>query len=643
MAVLWCAGDWEQLSQLDAGSLADHPDRIRLQMMLAFACAVQGHTRAAREHLLQAEAWGAARPDLQRVLSAGIAYGLACSRARLAEIEHAEDHLQASLAMFPGLEDVAGAVLVQSRRLSLLTLCPDPVAAWRKLKQRRVQATMAEATPALPLVPARIMAETPLGPALADLPVNNADGYGGFAMVEAGGRQFCAYFDRDRDLVIAHRRTNAAGPWQAHRPGEQIGWDSHNYLAMAVDDQGLIHLAGNMHASPLRYYRSSSSLDPTSLQRVEVMTGRNEDRVTYPKFFRRADGTLLFSYRDGSSGSGNILINAWSPETQRWRRILNQPLLDGQGIANPYMHGPVPGPDGWFHACWVWRCTPEAETNHSLSYARSVDLESWTDSAGNPLSLPITQRNGELVAPVRIGQGMINNNHLIGFDSTQRPMITFQRNDNRGDTQLFIARLEAGNWVSRQITDWSYRWAFSGRGSLAFEITILPACPISGGLVVQEYEHRALGSGSVILDETTLEPLGVVPMSLLLPHELRQPADRGLRRNIAFDWTRLLGEGSFPILIWDSLPENRDRPQGRSRPFDSTLRLVTVARGGLGEALGADKTWRHSATRTPASTGGAMDRLLESTFGRAENAEAERLANHFTVTALETRLRDSAK
>ncbi len=50
------------------------------------------------------------------------------------------------------------------------------------------------------------------------------------------------------------------------------------------------------------------SVKPGSLELSSKMpmTGKNEGRLTYPEFYRLPNGNLLFLYRDGSSGNGNL-------------------------------------------------------------------------------------------------------------------------------------------------------------------------------------------------------------------------------------------------------------------------------------------------------------------------------------------------
>ena len=108
--------------------------------------------------------------------------------------------------------------------------------------------------------------------------------------------------------------------WTYHVLPQQTGWDSHNYITMAVDDAGQLHLAADMHVVPLVYFRTTTPGDIRSFQRIDRMVGDLESRCTYPRFLRGPDNALLFTYRDGGSGNGNQIYNRYDVGTQTWRR-----------------------------------------------------------------------------------------------------------------------------------------------------------------------------------------------------------------------------------------------------------------------------------------------------------------------------------
>ena len=129
------------------------------------------------------------------------------------------------------------------------------------------------------------------------------------------------------------------------------------------------------------------------------MTGHNEARVTYPQFYRLPNGDLAFIYRHGQSGSGDIILNRYYAEKQKWRQ-LQHPLISGEGERNAYLNTMAIDESGGWHLSWTWRESWDVATNHDIMYAYSPDQgQSWQDSEGNAYSLPITKENvGEILS-----------------------------------------------------------------------------------------------------------------------------------------------------------------------------------------------------------------------------------------------------
>lgn len=411
----------------------------------------------------------------------------------------------------------------------------------------------------------------------------------GFDLVTVDDRQFVAYYDAERRLTVGQRDLgpgvdDGQGPerhWTRTRLDERVGWDSHNDIAMAVDAGGHIHVSGNMHVDPLVYFRSTEPLDATTLQRVDGLLGRDEDAVTYPTFLQGPDGALVFAYRDGGSGDGRRLLNAYDPVTESWRRLLADPLLDGQGEMNAYPTGPVRGPDGEYHLAWVWRDTPDAATNHDLSYARSPTLRDWQRADGTPLDLPITDDDGAVVDPVPAGDGLLNSNVAIGFDGAGRPVLSYHKFDADGYTQVYNARLESASgentdeghidaWTITRASDWDYRWEFGGWGTLDDEILLHPVRVVDGDLV-QTVWHTEYGPGRWHLDPETLVVEGTDRPWHGLPEEVRHPD----RADHEVQWVRetpatrkAAADAPRYALRWETLTANRDA--ARDEPPDPT-------------------------------------------------------------------------
>ena len=399
----------------------------------------------------------------------------------------------------------------------------------------------------------------------------------GFDLLAHGDRQLAAFYDDQRRMTVASRALGS-GAWTYVRLPTSVGWDSHNYVTMAVDDEGQIHLSGNMHCIPLIYFRTTRPLDIDSFEKVEAMVGRNEGRCTYPYFIRGAQGELIFRYRDGKSGNGVEYYNVYDPGTRTWRRLIDGPLTDGQGRMNAYPHGPVQDRDGVFHLCWVWRDTPDCSTNHDLSYARSRDLAHWESSRGRPFDLPITVETGEVVDPVPPQGGIINGNAVLGFDTQNRPIITYHKYDADGLIQVYNARLEADGWRIYRTSDWTTRWAFSGGGAIVFEVQV-------GGVRVEADGGLSLScwriqEGPVVwrLDEATLRPTGTYPsLSDELPPEMLRVESEYPGLEVQTCRGRGSEAGAHHALRWETLGYHRDRAREQVPP-PSALRLYELKR-----------------------------------------------------------------
>jgi len=406
-------------------------------------------------------------------------------------------------------------------------------------------------------------------------------GFGvGFCLLTHGQDQYVAYYDEQHRMTVASRRLDSK-TWKYQILPSKIGWDSHNSVTMAIDDDGYIHLAGNMHCVPLIYFRTSKPGDIASFERITSMTGKNEKRCTYPKFMRGGAGEFIFHYRDGGSGNGNEIYNVYDRKTKTWRKLLDKPLTDGRGKMNAYMHGPKLGPDGYFHMTWMWRDTPDCRTNHDISYARTKDLTHWETIAGKPITLPIAldRTKGVIIDPVPSGGGIINVTGWAGFDSKKRVVVSYHKFDAAGKIQAYVARFIGGKWKISCVSDWDYRWEFQGNGSIGVEIRVGAVIPGGAGKLHLPFRHVKHGSGVLVIDEETLKPLGVAkPLKRLVPAEIRKRESKfkGIGVRTAGDIGNPGQAGVRYMLRWETLGRNRDRKPKGPLPEPSMLRLIKI-------------------------------------------------------------------
>lgn len=407
----------------------------------------------------------------------------------------------------------------------------------------------------------------------------------GFTFLKRSDAMYIAFYSYDQVMTIGKRAYDAK-QWEFKKLPTKVGWDSHNYVTMTFDTDDCLHVSGNMHACPLIYFRASKPNDIESLESVKSMVGQNEQRCTYPSFLNDKQGRLIFTYRDGASGNGNQIWNVYDEKTKTWTRLLDRPLFDGQTLMNAYFVGPTLGADGYFHVAWVWRDTPDAATNHDLSYARSPDLIHWEKSTGEAYALPITIDTGEIVDPVPAQGGILNSLVRMAFDQKNRVVLTYTKYDENGALQIWNARLEEDGWNKVPCTDWDYTWKFSGGGCLPGEFNMSEVRKVGDDkLSLSWTQVSTKKSGVAYMDLTTLKPCEAPKASdkPSRPEYSSEDAEQWRKRET--DDARLLVQartidvnGERWIFRWEAPTANRDRPLPDGKPAATTLRVFKFER-----------------------------------------------------------------
>jgi hypothetical protein len=411
----------------------------------------------------------------------------------------------------------------------------------------------------------------------------------GFCLYTHGHRQYIAYYNADRSMVVGQRELDEdrfslhvmpRTSRESHGGTSTVlGWDSHNSVTLGIDKEGFIHLSGNMHVHPITYFRSEKPGDISKLKQHMTMVGPNEERCTYPHFMLTKEGELLFHYRDGGSGNGNEIYNIYDCGTKKWSRMLDVPLTDGQGLMNAYQTQPTVMSDGWYHVYWVWRDTPDCSTNHDLSYMKSPDLKNWYNVFGEPFDLPATlDKKLVIVDPIPVKGGIINLAAKLCLTDDNQPVFAYHKYDKEGNLQFYTARTKGKKWVYNQVTDWDDRWEFSGNGSINSEVRIKGFTKRDDGNYEIDYWHIKYGNGTILLNDK-FESIGEVlkpePFGSDLEIEGTFP---GLEVRTTGDLGEAEDEGARFVLKWETLNRNRDRPRPEPWPEPSTLYLYKLTK-----------------------------------------------------------------
>ena len=283
--------------------------------------------------------------------------------------------------------------------------------------------------------------------------------------------QFAAWYAPDGTVMVARRELAPAGGWVVQATALMGDCtDAHNTISLGLDGAGHLHISWAQHGVPLRYARSRTPYRSDFEVLDRMVDAELERHVTYPEFRRFSGGDLLFAYRDGSSGNGDLVLNRYETAAGRWTRVQSR-LIDGQGQRNAYWQMYMDAQDV-IHLSWVWRETWMVETNHDLCYACSRDGgRTWQRSDGSAYALPVTLETAEVAWEIPQGSELINQTSMTA-DPQGRPCIaTYWR--ARGDSipQFRLVRYDGAAWSAAQVGERRTPFSLSGGGTKSIPIS----------------------------------------------------------------------------------------------------------------------------------------------------------------------------
>lgn len=307
-----------------------------------------------------------------------------------------------------------------------------------------------------------------IGEGYAATSVNTAV-FRGSSIATHGDIQYAAYYDPDGFVTLAKRYIGSE-QWTVKKTQYKGNIkDAHNVISIGVDGDGYLHVAFDHHGLPLHYTVSNS---PGSLElgALRKMIGIDENDVTYPEFYTMPDGDMIFAYRSGESGRGNLVINRYSTNEKKWSRI-HDVLIDGEDKRNAYWQMHVDS-KGVMHLSWVWRETWLVETNHDLCYAKSSDGgKTWQRSDGSDYVLPITMSTAEIAWKIPQNSELINQTGMTA-DSNGNPYIaTYWRDIDSDVPQYRLVWHDGRKWNMETVGERTAPFSLSGGGTKMIPIS----------------------------------------------------------------------------------------------------------------------------------------------------------------------------
>lgn len=275
--------------------------------------------------------------------------------------------------------------------------------------------------------------------------------------------QYAAYYD-DRQYVVLAKRKLGTGKWQVSRTQYQgDAADAHKSISISVDGDGFLHLAWGQHNNQLNYCKSLQAGSLLLGDKI-AMTGLKENKISYPEFYRLSKGDLLFFYRDGGSGNGNLMINRYDLKSKTWSRMQDG-LIDGEGKRNAYWQAAIDEKDG-IHLSWVWRENPDVASNHDLCYAKSRDGgKTWQKSTGENYTLPLNASNAEYAFRIPQKSELINQTSMYANAAGEVFIATYWRDVQDSIPQYQLVFKQQGKWKVNTLKFRRTPFTLSGGGT----------------------------------------------------------------------------------------------------------------------------------------------------------------------------------
>lgn len=298
------------------------------------------------------------------------------------------------------------------------------------------------------------------------------------AIASYKGAIYYGYIDPDLNGCIAKKDSEGNITTNIVRRGMKAD-DNHNEVSIAIDTEGYIHWTGDMHHNKMVYYCSENPADITSFNNfggdVEKGGIRGPFAVSYGRFVQSRKGTLFYLSRQRI----NTINEGWIPgimggniqrfniNSRRWEELgsLNWDIIgsdhhiyggmddkpahntkvvfwDNSGAGTPplnayqgYKTRVVFDKNNRMHLVWNVAKNPKnpsiSNSHTHLMYACSDDEgDTWKNSAGQRLELPITTENGEvafMMDPRADDLGMYNFCNIM-LTSENNPVLLQQNN-----------------------------------------------------------------------------------------------------------------------------------------------------------------------------------------------------------------------
>jgi hypothetical protein len=298
----------------------------------------------------------------------------------------------------------------------------------------------------------------------------NGESFQADALFTYNGYQYATWYHNgtsgnSEDLYIA-RRNLSGTTWDVRDTGSNLdngdspAWDAHNVASLGISGDGHLHISFDMHGNTLRYRDTAADVANNPGSIVWNGTGQfalNTERsalnsggtpvtgVTYPQYVTRPTGDMLFVYRTGASGNGDMQLATYNATTHSWNsphQFINgtSPIFyddafgAGSNERNAYINGVDVDATGRLHVTWTWREAATGSSNHDICYAYSDDGgDTWRNNAGTVIGTAASPINlsspGIVAVPMDRGNTLMNQQAQVVDNDNRVHVVMWHKTD----------------------------------------------------------------------------------------------------------------------------------------------------------------------------------------------------------------------
>ncbi|MDN3587583.1 BNR repeat-containing protein [Pedobacter aquatilis] len=352
------------------------------------------------------------------------------------------------------------------------------------------------------------------------------------SLVNYKNSQYAAFYDKNQFVVVAKRNIKDK-LWHCQKTKYQgDATDAHKSISIAMDGRGFLHLAWGQHNNQLNYVQSVAAESLIFGEKISML-GEKEDKVSYPEFYKLVNGDLLFFYRDGGSGNGNLMINRYSVKNNSWSRVQDG-LINGEGKRNAYWQVAT-DKSGGLHISWVWRESPDVASNHDLAYAKSTDGGiTWIKSTGEKYTLPITESNAEYALKIPQNSELINQTSMFADDRGRVFIAAYWRAKFDSIPQYHIVYKDDFKWNVNDLNFRKTSFTLNGGGTKKI--------PISRPQIIAWKQQKNYGVGIIFRDAERENKVSIATNQNILTNNWKL---KDLTTTCVGDW-----EPSYDTELW---------------------------------------------------------------------------------------------